>query len=245
VRFVDSHLHLDGLDGPGLVSSAAANSTILVSCGIDGETSKTTLKLAGAFPETVRAFVGVHPSEAARAGPLDWLGGALERAAGLGEVGLDPKYSGTDAKGAQMELFLTQLEAAEGHGRPVQVHSRDAERECLDALGGFRLGRVLLHWFQGAGFLSEALGRGYLVSFGPTLLYSKRLQRMAATCEPNQVLTETDWPVSYTPLGGVRGPSLVPSVVFKLAELWGLRFEDARVTVLGNSMRFLGLSEKG
>ena len=225
--------------------AAAANQTMLVSCGIDGKTSRATLRLAGVSPENVRAFVGVHPSEAAGAGPLDWLREALGRAAGLGEVGLDPKYSATVPKSAQMRVLLAQLDAAEVFRKPVQVHSRDAERECLDTLGGFRLGPVLMHWFQGEALLSETLGRGYFVSFGPALLYSKRLQKMAARCDPTQVVTETDAPVAYAPLGGIRGPSLVPSVVFKLAELWGVQFEDARATLAGNSRRFLGDSEKG
>jgi hypothetical protein len=33
--------------------------------------------------------------------------------------------------------------------------------------------------------------------------------------------------------------------VFKLSELWGEAFEDARSILTGNAMRFLGLSEKG
>ena len=238
-------MHLGVPDASGLVSSAAANHTLLLSCGIDGETSRATLQLARAFPETVRAFVGVHPSEAAGAKPLRWLGGALEKASGLGEVGLDPKYSEKGAKSDQMKVLLAQLQTAERHRRPVQVHSRDAERECLDALGGFRLGPVLMHWFQREELLSETLGRGYFVSFGPALLYSRKLQRMAGKCDPGQVLTETDSPVSYTPLGGISGPSLLPSVVFKLAELWDHRFEDARATVAGNAMLFLGEPEKG
>jgi len=76
-------------------------------------------------------------------------------------------------------------------------------------------------------------------------LYSKKLQRMAVRTSKDQVLTETDSPVPFGALGGVHGPSLVPSVVFKLSEVWGLGFEETRATLAGNAMRFLGLSEKG
>ena len=67
---------------------------------------------------------------------------------------------------------------------------------------------------------------------------------MAAKSPPGQVLAETDSPVPYRPLGA-KGPSLVPSVIFRLAELWGVRFEEAREDLLANSLRFLSLTEKG
>jgi TatD DNase family protein len=245
VRFVDSHLHIIDHDPSAILSIGNATQTLLVNCGTDRETSKEALGLARLNPGRVKAFVGVHPSEAVKAKGLDWIRRALAEACGLGEVGLDPTYSSVGPRGAQMKVFQRQLEFAQTLRKPVQVHSRRAESEVFEVLSGFRIGSVLMHWLESEEALPEALGRGYFVSFGPALLYSKRLQRMAASAPPDQVLTETDSPVTYGPLGGVRGPSLVPSVIFSLAELWGLRFEEAGATVVANARRFLGLSEKG
>jgi len=58
-------------------------------------------------------------------------------------------------------------------------------------------------------------------------------------------MVETDFPVSFAPLGGARGSWLVPSVLFKLAEVWRMGFEETRETTCRNSLRFLGASEKG
>jgi TatD DNase family protein len=192
----------------------------------------------------VKAFVGVHPSEALVDPSLDWLVRALPKATGAGEVGLDPRYSATDSESAQMRAFLTQLEAAQGQRKPVQVHSRDAGRECLDALGGFTLKSVLMHWFQDEETLPAVSDRGYFVSFGPAVLYSKKLQRMASRCDPNQVLAETDSPTTYGPLRGAHGPFLIPSVLFRLAELWGTRFEEVRQTIAENNRRYLSCPRK-
>jgi Tat protein secretion system quality control protein TatD with DNase activity len=68
---------------------------------------------------------------------------------------------------------------------------------------------------------------------------------MASAAEKSLVLTETDAPVAYGPLGEAAGPSLIPSVVFKLAELWGVSFDEAREITVRNAARFLGASEKG
>jgi len=245
VRFVDSHLHLDGTDVPAELSLAQANQTTLLACGIDESTSLRVTALAKTHPETVRAFIGIHPSESAKTEGLQWLGQSLARAAGIGEIGLDPKYSSTGLRGKQMEVLLAQLEAAQRHQKPVQVHARDAERATLDVLGSFKLNGVLMHWFEGESLLSEVVARGYYVSFGPAVLYSKKLQRMARRLDPAQVLTESDSPIRYKPLGGGHGPSLIPSVVFKLAEVWKVTFDEARERTVHNAARFLGSSEKG
>jgi TatD DNase family protein len=227
------------------VALAEATQTLLVTCGEDRETSSVALRQAEAHPRTVRAFVGVHPSAALKTTVLTWLEQDVKRASGIGEIGLDPKYSGKEPGSAQMKAFLAQLEMAQVTGKPVQVHSRDAERECLGALGGFSLGPVLMHWFQSEGLLQEVVEEGYYVSYGPSILYSKKLQRMAQRSSRDLVLTETDFPVPFGPLGGVKGPSLVPSVVFKLSELWERGFDETRSALEGNAMRFLGVSEKG
>jgi len=245
VRFVDSHLHLEEPEAANQLALAGATGTLLLTCGVDRGTSLLGLRQAESSPERVMAFVGLHPSQVLKEPRLGWLEPALVRASGVGEIGLDPKYSEKERGSAQMKAFLAQLEAAEAAGKPVQVHSRDAERECLDSLACFGLDKVLMHWFQGEGLVQEVAERGYFVSFGPSLMYSRRLQRMALRCPHGQVVTETDSPVPFTALGGVRGPSLVPSVVFKISELWGERFEDTREALVGNARRFLGQPEKG
>jgi TatD DNase family protein len=221
-----------------MLSFASSASTLLATAGTDSSSSLHGLSLSRKHPGLVRAFVGVHPSEAERERDLGWLEEALREAAGVGEVGLDPKYSAVNGGSPQMKLFLSQLEAAERAGKPVHAHSRGAERECLDALGTFRVRNVLLHWFQGEKEVAEADGKGYYVSFGPALLVSKKLQRIAKAWGRDRILAESDWPVAFAALGGAGGSWLVPTVVFKLAELLGCTFEEAREALLSNGLRF-------
>ena len=223
-----------------MVSFAASGGVLLLACGVDRRTSLGVLELAKSAPGVVRPFVGVHPSEAEGAGEVDWLQEAAGQASGVGEVGLDPSYSPAGEGGAQMSAFRRQVEVAGSLGKPLQVHSRMAEMKCLEVLAGSRVSRVLLHWLENEEALPEAMERGYYVSFGPALLYSKKLQRIASRADPALVLLESDAPVPYSPLGGVWGPMLVPSVAFKLAEVRGERFGDTLDRCNQNSLRFLG-----
>jgi TatD DNase family protein len=224
---------------------AQANQTLLISVAVDRRSSRETVETASSVPELVKAFVGVHPSEAAKEADLTWLGSALDSATGVGEIGLDPKYSETGPRSPQRRAFEVQLEKAEIARKPVLVHTRGAEREEMEVLSDYGPSSVLLHWFEGEGLLGSASNRGYFVSFGPALVYSRKLRRMARAVDRRLVVTETDGPIAFGPLRGSRGPSLIPSVVFALAETWGVGFDEARETVLENAIRFLGLAGKG
>ncbi len=246
VRFIDSHVHVSEYrDLAGVLRAARASKILLLSSGVDRESPMSTLRLAKEHPDVVKPFIGVHPSEAGKENDLGWLAGAMARAEGAGEVGLDPKYAEASPIMAQMAAFREQLTVAERLGKPIQVHTRGAERECLDVLSTFRLKAVLLHWFQGKGELTVAMNSGYYLSFGPSLLYSAKLQRMAKRCNYGQVLAETDGPVPFAALGGANGPTLIPSVVFAISEIWGMTFQNCGETILENGRTYLGTRTKG
>ena len=227
------------------MSIASSNNTLLVTCGTDRQSSLGGIELALGHPEIIKAFVGVHPSEARKEGNLEWVKKALRSATGVGEIGLDPKYSSIGARSRQMSVFRRLLGRAQDAEKAVQIHSRGAESECLETLSQFSLKSVLMHWFEDEERIGEVMERGYWVTFGPAITYSKKLQRLAARANHDLVLVETDSPVPYAPLGRVSGPSLVPSVVFKLAELWGRGYDEVRASIAQNSARFLGMTEKG
>ena len=245
MRLIDSHLHLcEYREHFPCLNLARSSETLLLSSAVDRASSMATLEIARREPGLVKAFLGVHPSEAEAGADLGWFEEALHEATGAGELGLDPKYSEISPKSPQMITFVRQLEAVEKAGKPVQVHSRGAEKECLEVLSTYDVRPVLLHWFQGEAEQKEANDRGYFVSFGPALLHSKRLQRMASDLDPSRVLAESDGPVTFSPLGGAGGPSLIPTVVFALAELWKQTFLEAEAHLLRNGLGYLGISGK-
>jgi TatD DNase family protein len=238
----DAHVHLPAYPDPAeVVADARMRGVRLVSVGVSPAEALPSLKLRDGNPAEVRCFIGVHPSEAASAaGGLDSLSLLWEAADGVGEVGLDPKYSEVSPKSAQMELFRAQVEVAERLKKPLQVHSRDAEGTCLDVLDGYSLGSLLMHWFEGEELLGRVVSRPRtFVSFGPAILYSKKLQRIAMRCPKEAVLVESDGPVSFAALGGAGGPGLVPSVAFRLSELWGKSLDDAFLQLSLNAESYL------
>ena len=222
------------------MSLAKGAEIVLYSASTNLRDSERNLELASRSPDLIKAFVGVHPSEAGEGLDEKELEALSRHATGVGEVGLDPKYSAVTRGSAQLRIFKAQLELAQRLGRPVQVHSRGAELACLDNLESFDPPSVLLHWFEGSELAPRAAAKGYYVSFGPAILYSKRLAGIARGYPRDLILTESDAPVTYSPLGeAVSGPSLIPTVVFSLSQLLGLDFAEMARMISENSRRYL------
>jgi TatD DNase family protein len=239
----DAHVHLPAYPDPQeVVAGAKRRGVRLVSVCVSPAEAAPNLELRRANPGGVKCFIGVHPSEAASlAGGLDALSSLWDAADGVGEVGLDPKYSEVSPRSAQLELLRAQLEVAGRLKKPVEVHSRGAEAKCLEVLDGYSLQSVLMHWFEGEELLGQVLSRQRtFVSFGPAILYSKKLQRIARRCPPQIVLAESDGPVAFSALGGAGGPGLVPSVAFKLAEIWQKSLDEAFLQLSLNAKGYLG-----
>jgi TatD DNase family protein len=90
-------------------------------------------------------------------------------------------------------------------------------------------------------YLPRIKDRGYLISVGPSILYSKRSADIALNADISTILTETDGPVSY--YGPFKGkptrPYFVIDVVRNLAELKNVKVDEVRDTIWNNFGSFL------
>ncbi|MEK6274887.1 MAG: TatD family hydrolase [Actinomycetota bacterium] len=228
---IDTHAHLDACaDRPSaLIRRARAvgvDRIVTVGTGIDS--CRAALDLADRHEE-VFAALGIDPHQAgdhegSRLGELREL---LEhdRVVAVGETGLD-YYRDRPSSGRQRKLFDSQLELAAELGKPVVIHTRDADRDTADALAGFA-GTVVMHCFSSPGLLTTAVERGYYVSFAGNVTYPKAndLRSAAAQVPAERILAETDSP--YLAPQARRGrPNEPASVVLTVAALAGARGED-------------------
>lgn len=240
MALVDVHVHL--AEYPELLNVldlARANSMLLVSCTVRLSQASEAIRTRNGNPGNVRCFVGVHPSDVTAEPPSTRLAQFLELSDGIGEIGLDDKYGSTSEGSDQFVAFIDQLGVAERMGMPVQIHSRGSERRCFDVLSTFNLRSVLMHWFESEALLPELISKGYFASVGPSVLYSKRIRRIARGLPADRILTESDGPVPFAPLGGASGPNLIASVVFGLAEARGTSYDDLEEQIWRNAKRFL------
>ncbi len=225
----DTHAHLDACaDPPEAVLARAREAGVgrVISIGSGLDSCRATLELARQHAG-VWAALGIHPHQAADddAERLDELRELLgdERAVAVGETGLD-FYRDYAPRERQRDLFARELELAAELGKPVVVHTREADEDTAAALAGFP-GTVVLHCFSSPALLPVALERGYYVSFAGNVTYPKaeELREAARRVPAERLLAETDSPyLSPQPRRGhPNEPANVVHTVAALAEARG------------------------
>jgi len=253
-NYIDAHIHLADPGYAGTVDEVVEDATRhnvvqILSNATDYQSSLDTINLAKKFPQRVLAAVGVHPSTVVGSENLHleefpkMIDANREWIAAIGEIGLDGKYTQDEQiKAKEKDVFRFFLSLAEERNLRVVVHSRQAISETLDSLRDYRLPGVLLHWYDGpTENLAHFKDRGYMISIGPALMYSRRIAEIARTIEASLILTETDGPVNYRGIFGNEPtkPWFVVEVVRKLMEVRGATEDNMRSTVFSNFQRFL------
>lgn len=245
--WVDAHCHLDQVPEPEKavalaeeagVKAIISNSESLASC-------QANLALAEKL-KPVKACLGLHPVQVlSLSGPelaqaLKEVERLLPSALGVGETGLDFKHAQTESqKRLQLQAFQAMASMALAAGKPVQVHSRQAQRECLAALSSLKAEKVLMHWFVAKkALLDKALDLGYFVSLGPSLLFQDGLTSYARKLPLESLLLETDCPVPFN--GRPSRPAWVKDVALKLADLKELPLKELERALEKNARSLFG-----
>ncbi len=247
VCLIDSHCHLDMADYQSdldLVIDRAVQYRVkgIVTIGIDLASSQAAVSIAG-LTRAVRATVGFHPHDAAKASPasLAQLAALADsnkaEVVGWGEIGLDyvKKYSPPEM---QRSIFRKQLQMARELKLPVIIHDREAHDDCLRIIseeGPFEQGGIM-HCFSGdLNFARKVIDKNFHISIPGIVTYNKanEMQEVACQVPLERLLVETDGPfLAPVPFRGKRNePLYTLYTAARIAELRGLELgELARQT---------------
>lgn len=192
---------------------------------IDAESIEAMLALEAEFPEHCFAMMGLHPGSVQSTTyrkELEiveyWLG--KRTWAGVGETGID-LYWEKSTLDIQKIAFARQIEWAKDLGRPLIIHSRESNRECLDLVGKAQDGRLrgIFHCFSGT--LEEAremISLGFMLGIGGTLTYPKsELPAILREIPLEHIVLETDAP--YLPPVPYRGKRNESAYIRQTAEM--------------------------
>jgi TatD DNase family protein len=150
----------------------------------------------------------------------------------IGEIGLDFHFD-YDRK-VQLKIFESQLQLAQTLDLPVVVHSRDAEKECLEKLIEFKV-RGVFHFFLVPGLVEELKGK-FLISI-PTIK-SKNREKVIKKMGLEGIVCETDSPFGWN---GVNEPCNVVEVYEKISSTLHLDSEAVQDKILSNVKDFFGV----
>jgi TatD DNase family protein len=258
--YLDAHAHVQApqfdADRAAMLDRArAAGIGGIICAGDDVASSAAALALAESAPD-IWATAGVHPHEAAAAGPaaLDDLRALLAapRCVAIGEIGLDYFYD-RSPRPVQREWFARQCALAAENGKPIVVHTRDAAEDTLAILtdwiagGGLPDPPGLIHCFAYDQATAERfLALGFLLSIPGTVTYprAETVRAVAAWMPEDRLTVETDCP--YLAPQRWRGqrnePAYLVETVRQIAALRGVDALRLAQTAATNARRLFKLA---
>jgi TatD DNase family protein len=254
---IDTHAHLDDEqfagDRPAVLERArAAGLQAVVTIATTAASSAANLALAREYPG-VFASAGIHPNNAAQAGPDDWSAVVAlanePRVVGIGETGLDRHWDDTPFP-LQEEYFTRHLELSRRTGKPIIIHCREAEADVLrmlrDDYNRHGPAHGVMHSFTGGAELAAACrDMGLYLSFAGMLTYKNAaaLRATAALQPPDRLLVETDSPyLAPVPLRGKRNePANVVHTAACLAELLHVSVDTLAERTTANACKLFAL----
>ncbi len=248
--FIDTHAHLmmkqfEGEVDELVLRAHAAGVEKIVNIGLDVLTSEEALVLSEKYEGCFATF-GFHPYEAAGitdAIMADWETKirANEKIIGVGECGMD--FVKTDvSREVQEKAFRMQLELAKACEVPVVVHSRGAEKECLDILKEYKV-EAVFHCYGGDVSLARQIWyEGFYTSFTGIITFSsaEALCGVVSEVPLDMFMIETDCPfLAPQEYRGKRNePAYVVEVAKKVAELKRMSLPEIERIALKNTEQF-------
>ena len=243
---IDLHTHLHMLEIPveqAVAQAKAAGVSHLIT--VSSEPSDLALVRAHAerFAE-VFCTQGIHPHDAKHFSQDigDQIRGQVHhpKFVAIGEIGLDFYYNHSTHE-EQVAAFETQMDLAIELQKPVQIHTRDAEKETIEILKKYR-GKVkgILHCFTGTGWLADqALDLGYDLSFSGVVTFrnAEELRKTLDRTPLDRIHVETDAPfLSPVPKRKKKNePAFVMHTAALVAQLKNVSVEELRQQTYRNA----------
>lgn len=203
MRPVDAHCHLDfdrfDEDREEVLERCEEKLEFVVVAGCNPERNKKVKQLCDSKDFLVPNY-GLHPTFTDSFEELEEVKRQIHEwnPAAIGEIGLDHHHvTDKDMRETQEEVFREMLELAEELGKPVVVHSRDAEKRCIEIVEEYDV-EAMFHCFNGSLELAERIiDNGDYVGLTTQILYSSRVQELAENLPLDSLLLETDSPFLY------------------------------------------------
>ncbi|MEN8223225.1 MAG: TatD family hydrolase [Acidobacteriota bacterium] len=247
--YIDFHCHLDSSDFSENRSEIINNifnsgvSTIVSVADPYEENSHEITRKIAEENENLFIMTAAHPHNA-----KDYSSKVEEKildlslhskSIGIGEAGLDFHYN-LSPPDIQREVFRRQIGIAKEVGKPLILHSREAESEIISILEEERFDLpVVFHCYTGdLSDAKEIIARGYYISISGIVTFKKAefLREIVEMLPLNRIFSETDSPyLSPEPFRGkTNDPSRVKIVADRIAGIKGITPEELNKAIRSN-----------
>lgn len=258
MEYIDTHTHLSDeaflADVDRVIAGAAeAGVRLMILPGTSLRELPAQKALAARYPDRLRMFLGLHPTELTD--DPDAALQTIEREltsnrslyCGIGEIGID-LHEAPDTLEAQMRAFDRQCRMALDSGLPINIHCRDGLDATLEVLAGLpQLPAGAFHCFGGTPADVEKIRRVapdyYFGINGIVTFKNSGLRDTLPSIGLGHIILETDAPyLAPTPFRGKRNDSsYIPLIARCIADTLGVSEEEVAATTTASARALYGL----
>lgn len=254
---IDCHCHLEqpdyNSDRDAVIENCKKELKAIITCSAHTKDFDLTMDMTEKYKNFIFAAAAVHPeyvkdvSEQEIANFFEKLKQNKNRIVAVGETGLDYFWvKEPEWHKKQKELFVKFINLAKQLDKPLIIHSREAEAECVKILEEQNAKKVVMHMFGANQLTARVVQNGWFISVNAILLKSKKHNKVVRDCPLEQLLLETDAPwLAPESLGTgqkIRNtPLTIRAVAEKIAEIKKIPFETVWNACAKNAIRFFRL----
>ena len=224
--FIDIHSHLDLCKNiPSIIENAKKLNVKILTYGVNPESNRKILKLKEKFPEIALAF-GIYPTDALKLpdneidSEIEFIKKNKNKISAIGEVGIDLKKNSNETLEIQKENLKKFVNLAKELNIPVVIHSRKAEKECVELLEKLNYNKIIMHCFSGNMKLVDRIIKNNWHLTAPTnIKNSEHFQKIIEKTPIEQLFCETDSPFLHPDKLPDNEPANVIESYNKIAEI--------------------------
>jgi len=247
--FIDAHCHIEYYkdeEVEDIINRAReAGISIILENGTNIEKNRRVLLLADKYPE-LKACLGIYPDDVEQMTDeqineeLVFIEKNKDNIIAIGEVGLDFKSEDVD-KERQIKTFEKFIRLAIKLDKPIIVHSRKAEKECIGLLKNHEAKKVLMHCFSGKlSLLSDIVANGWMISIPTSVKNSEHFRKVISLTPIHNLLAETDSPFLHPDKEMNNEPANVIESYKMIAEIKKMPLKKVEDALEKNFERLVG-----
>jgi len=222
----------------------------IITSGVNVPTNREALEIAKKY-DIVKVSLGLYPIDLldlssdeiglsrqvepfVLSDELKFIKKSKDKIVAVGEVGMDFAWD-KEHHNKQKKNFEKIITFVEKIKKPMIVHSRKAEKECLDLLESSKLKKVILHCFSGnKKLIKKGYDLGYYFSIPAVIVRLQHFQTLVDMIDMSKILTETDAPW-LSPYPGKRNESsFIVETIKKISEIKKLDREEVENMIFMN-----------
>jgi len=226
---IDIHSHIDICkDIEAIIENAKKQNVKILTAGTSPKSNREILKLKIKYPE-INICLGIYPIDALKISEkemdseIEFIKKNKEKISAIGEVGIDLKHAKEDSLETQKENLKKFVNLARELNIPVVIHSRKAEKECIELLEKLNYNKIIMHCFSGnMNLVDKIIKNNWNLSIPANVKHSEHFQKIVEVTPIENLFCETDSPFLHPDKLRDNEPSNVIESYKKISEIKNL-----------------------